>query len=143
MSKSELENVEQKPWYKDKTALKIIVVIIMTGVFFLVELIVGIVTRSVALLSDAVHMLSDLLSLIIGYAFLQVLYKYIFNKILKISKRSKSSEMTFGWNRSEVLGAFLNSTLLICLVFLILMEGFFFSFFSFYYFQYSYKEICW
>ena len=47
----------------------------MTGIFFVVELIVGIITRSVALLSDAVHMLSDLLSLIIGFAFVQIAKK--------------------------------------------------------------------
>ena len=42
------------------------IIIAMTGSFFLVEMIVGHLTKSNSLVADAFHMLSDLLALIIG-----------------------------------------------------------------------------
>lgn len=41
---------------------------ILVSIFFLAELIFGFITNSLALISDAFHMLSDLLSLIVGIA---------------------------------------------------------------------------
>ncbi|KAG7170672.1 Zinc transporter 1-like 1 [Homarus americanus] len=70
----------------------------MTASFFLVELIVGYITNSMALVADSFHMLSDVLALII--AFLSV----------KMSPK-KWSKNTFGWARAEVLGALVNSVL--------------------------------
>ena len=44
----------------------------MTSSFFLVEIIVGYVTNSVALVADSFHMLSDVVALIIGFASIRV-----------------------------------------------------------------------
>lgn len=76
----------------------------MTFVYFLVELIVGQITNSIALTADSFHMLSDALALLIG----------LFTVI--ISKR-KTTKNTFGWVRAEVLGPLINSIFLasICL----------------------------
>ena len=41
--------------------------LVLTGGYFVVELIVGILVESLALVADAMHMLSDLISLLIGY----------------------------------------------------------------------------
>jgi Co/Zn/Cd efflux system component len=42
----------------------LIIIIIMTSAFFLVELIVGHITKSNALTADAFHMLSDIIALV-------------------------------------------------------------------------------
>ena len=40
---------------------------LMTGSFFLVEIIVGYMANSMALVADSFHMLSDVVSLIVGF----------------------------------------------------------------------------
>nr|XP_045624705.1 zinc transporter 1-like [Procambarus clarkii]XP_045624716.1 zinc transporter 1-like [Procambarus clarkii]XP_045624724.1 zinc transporter 1-like [Procambarus clarkii]XP_045624733.1 zinc transporter 1-like [Procambarus clarkii]XP_045624742.1 zinc transporter 1-like [Procambarus clarkii]XP_045624750.1 zinc transporter 1-like [Procambarus clarkii]XP_045624752.1 zinc transporter 1-like [Procambarus clarkii]XP_045624760.1 zinc transporter 1-like [Procambarus clarkii]XP_045624767.1 zinc transpo len=82
----------------------------LTATFFLVELIVGYITNSMALVADSFHMLSDVLALII--AFLSV----------KMSPK-KWSKNTFGWARAEVLGALVNSVFLLALCFSIFVES--------------------
>lgn len=82
----------------------------VTTLFFLVEIIVGYLCHSMALVADSFHMLSDVMALLV--AFLSV----------RISKR-KSSKNTFGWARAEVLGALVNSVFLIALCFSIFVEA--------------------
>lgn len=82
----------------------------MTSIFFLVELLVGYITNSMALVADSFHMLSDVLALVI--AFLSV----------KMSPK-KWSKNTFGWARAEVLGALVNSVFLMALCFSIFVES--------------------
>ncbi len=75
------------------------------------ELIGGIVSGSISLISDAIHNFSDVLSLMITY---------IANKL---SKRDATERYTFGFKRSEILAAFINSSTLIVLAFFILYEA--------------------
>ncbi|XP_041973318.1 zinc transporter 1 isoform X2 [Aricia agestis] len=82
----------------------------LTGGFFFVELIVGYVTNSMALVADSFHMLSDVAALVI--AFLSV----------KMSPK-KWSKNTFGWARAEVLGALVNAVFLVALCFSITIEA--------------------
>ena len=86
--------------------------IILTTTFFLVEIIVGYVTNSMALVADSFHMLSDVVSLIVGYV------------ALKYSKvGNHGGRYTFGWARAEVLGALVNAVFLVALCFSILVEA--------------------
>ncbi|XP_037076716.1 zinc transporter 1-like [Pollicipes pollicipes] len=82
----------------------------LTTTFFLVEIIVGYVTNSMALVADSFHMLSDVVALVV--AFLAV----------RMSPK-KWSKNTFGWARAEVLGALVNSVFLIALCFSIFVES--------------------
>lgn len=82
----------------------------LTASYFLVEIVVGYVTNSVALVADSFHMLSDVIALVI--AFLSV----------QMSPR-KWSKNTFGWARAEVLGALVNAVFLVALCFSILVES--------------------
>ncbi|XP_013175340.1 PREDICTED: zinc transporter 1 isoform X2 [Papilio xuthus] len=82
----------------------------LTGTFFFVELIVGYVTNSMALVADSFHMLSDVAALVI--AFLSI----------KMSPK-KWSKNTFGWARAEVLGALVNAVFLVALCFSITVEA--------------------
>ena len=86
--------------------------ILLTTTFFLVEIIVGYVTNSMALVADSFHMLSDVVSLIVGYV------------ALKYSKGGNNGgRYTFGWARAEVLGALVNAVFLVALCFSILVEA--------------------
>lgn len=75
------------------------------------ELIGGLISGSMALISDAAHNFSDVISLTISY---------IANKL---SKRSATTHQTFGYKRSEILAAFINSSSLIILAIFILSEA--------------------
>ena len=51
---------------------RFVVMITLTTLFFLVELVTGYATKSLALVSDSFHMLSDIIALIIGFLALRV-----------------------------------------------------------------------
>ncbi len=71
------------------------------------QIIGGILSGSMALISDALHNFSDVLSLLITY----ISYK--------LSARKNTTKHTFGYQRGEILAAFVNSvTLLIIAAFL-------------------------
>ena len=64
--------------------------IFLTSSFFLVELVVGYATNSMALVADSFHMLSDIISLFVGFYALKLSAKSDGNLI---------SGNTFGWAR--------------------------------------------
>ncbi|XP_022107980.1 zinc/cadmium resistance protein-like [Acanthaster planci] len=86
---------------------RFVVMMSLTTSFFLVELVTGYATKSLALVSDSFHMLSDIIALVIGFL------------ALRISKRRS----TKGCKRAEVLGALINSVLLIALCFTIFVDA--------------------
>ncbi|XP_021367583.1 zinc transporter 1-like, partial [Mizuhopecten yessoensis] len=95
--------------YSGKTC-RLLTMLSMTASFFLVEIIVGYVTNSIALVADSFHMLSDVVSLIVGFA------------AVRISKWT-TEKNTYGWVRAEVLGALVNAVFLVALCFSILVEA--------------------
>lgn len=90
---------------------RLITMIVLTGVFFLAELITGFVTKSLSLQSDAWHMLSDEASLVIGLI------------AHEKAKRPPTDKYTFGLARSEVIGGFTNSVFLLAVCLTILFEA--------------------
>ncbi|XP_067129686.1 proton-coupled zinc antiporter SLC30A1-like [Centruroides vittatus] len=82
----------------------------LTGSYFVVELVVGYATNSMALVADSFHMLSDLIALIV--AFISV----------KMAPR-RWTKNTFGWARAEILGALVNAVFLLALCFSIFVEA--------------------
>ena len=72
----------------------------LTATYMIVEVIGGLVTRSLALLSDAAHMATDVLGLGLALAAIQ------------LSRRVKASQHTYGTYRQEVLAAVVNGLLL-------------------------------
>ncbi|MEM0941126.1 MAG: cation diffusion facilitator family transporter [Bacteroidota bacterium] len=79
--------------------------------FSVVELIGGLLTNSVAILSNALHDLGDSLTLGISWYF------------LKISHKKVTREYSYGFKRFSVLGALINAIVLITGSFLILDEA--------------------
>uniref|UniRef100_F6RX15 Zinc transporter protein n=1 Tax=Ciona intestinalis TaxID=7719 RepID=F6RX15_CIOIN len=88
----------------------LICMLIMTSAFFFTEIVVGYSTNSTALVADSFHMLSDVVSLVVGLV--AVIYS---------NKTSKTN--TYGWARAEVLGALCNAVFLLSLCFSIVIEA--------------------
>lgn len=84
-----------------KTERNILVAFLLNAFFSVFELIGGIFTGSVAIVSDAVHDLGDALS--IGLAYM----------LEKKSKKQPDNKYTYGYARYSVLGALITSTILI------------------------------
>ncbi|WP_125761750.1 cation diffusion facilitator family transporter [Companilactobacillus hulinensis] len=71
----------------------------------------GVISGSLGLLSDAVHNLEDSISIVISY---------IANVI---GRRQNNSAKTFGYKRAEILAAFVNSSILIVITIMMIVES--------------------
>src|SRR5574343_307132 len=85
--------------------------LILTLGFAVVEVVTGFISNSLALISDAGHMVTDAAAL--GLALLAQL----------IAKRPPSARNSFGFGRAEALAAFVNSLVLLVLVGWIVVEA--------------------
>ncbi|CAF2132475.1 unnamed protein product [Rotaria magnacalcarata] len=95
--------------FRTKT-FRLLVMICLTSAFFVVELVVGNITKSVALVADAFHMLSDIISLVIG--------------IIAVRFVKRQTEVnTYGWVRAEVVGANINTVFLLALCLTIIFDA--------------------
>lgn len=83
----------------------------LTLSFLVIEVIGAILTKSLALLSDAAHMLTDVTALAIALAAIQ------------IAKRPADRQRTFGYYRFEILAAAFNALLLFGVAFYIVYEA--------------------
>tara|TARA_R100001163_G_C5068066_1_gene207788 strand:- start:1256 stop:2383 length:1128 start_codon:yes stop_codon:yes gene_type:complete len=93
-----------------RTELKYGILIFLVGGFFSIELGIGIKATSLALQSDAFHMLSDLLALIIGFT------------AHRLTQKQRRINYTYGWIRAEIIGGLVNSVFLLALCFTITIE---------------------
>ena len=87
----------------------------LIGGFFLVEAVAGFVTGSLALLSDAGHMLTDVIGLGMALAAIQLASRF--------EQRGASTSHTFGVYRLEILAAFVNALLLFAVALWVLIEA--------------------
>lgn len=90
---------------------RLFITMIMNLVIPVVQIVAGVLAGSMALISDALHNLSDFISLVISYA------------ALKIGQREPSLSQTFGYRRVEVLAAVFNVAILFGAAFYITVEG--------------------
>lgn len=86
--------------------------LVLTAGFFFLELAGGWWTNSLALLSDAAHMFTDVAALALGWF------------ALWVSERPASETKTFGYYRAEILAAFLNGVFLCLIVLWITFEAY-------------------
>ncbi|MCW8399461.1 cation diffusion facilitator family transporter [Legionella sp. PATHC038] len=86
--------------------------LLLTGGFLIAEVVGGIITGSLALISDAAHMLTDVTALIIALI------------AIRISKRPADERRTFGYYRFEILAAAFNAALLFVVALYILFEAY-------------------
>jgi cobalt-zinc-cadmium efflux system protein len=91
---------------------RVTVALVLTGTFMVVEVIGGILSGSLALLADAGHMLTDTMALALAAVAFQV------------SKRPADARLTYGYQRFQILAAFVNGLSLLLIVGWILYEAF-------------------
>ena len=96
-------------YFKEKN---LIIVIVLNFIITLVEVIGGLLSGSLSLLSDALHNLSDGVSVIVSYI------------ALRLSKRENTLKNTFGYKRAEILAALFNSSFLIIISFFLFKEAY-------------------
>lgn len=77
------------------------------------QIVGGVVSGSLALISDAIHNLSDVISLVISYV----------ANILSNNKK-QTLHKTFGYKRAEIIAAFINSATLIVIAVFLAIEAF-------------------
>ena len=77
----------------------------------LAQIVAGVISGSLALIADAIHNLSDALSLVIAFA------------ARRIGRRPADDRMTFGYGRAEVVAALINYTTLIVIAVYLAAEG--------------------
>ncbi len=91
---------------------KIFWVTVLNSIITIAEILGGIFSGSLALLSDSIHNLSDTISIILSYF------------ANRISKKEKNSKKTFGYKRAEILAAFINATALFIISFWLIYEAY-------------------
>ena len=90
---------------------RVVIALVLTGIFMVVEVIGGILSGSLALLADAGHMLTDTMALALAAVAFQV------------SKRPADTTLTYGYQRFQILAAFVNGLSLLFIVGWILYEA--------------------
>ena len=94
--------------HRDVKGRNLLIAIVLNILITASQVVGGVISGSLALLSDALHNFSDVLSLIISYV------------AIRFSKKKASLNKTFGYKRAEIIAAFVNaSTLVIVAVYLI------------------------
>lgn len=97
--------------HHDLNSRNLLISIFLNIAITVAQVIGGIVSGSLALLSDALHNFSDVISLIISW---------IANKLVK---KKASLKRTFGYKRAEILAAFINAATLIVVAVLLIFEA--------------------
>jgi cobalt-zinc-cadmium efflux system protein len=95
----------------DADRAKLTVALVLILGFMLVEVVVGIIAGSLALLSDAAHMLTDAAAIVLALV------------AMRLAARPAKGAMTYGLKRAEILSAQINGATLLVLGLLILVEG--------------------
>jgi cobalt-zinc-cadmium efflux system protein len=83
-----------------KTEGRFVIAMALTAIILIVEVAGGLLTHSLALLSDAAHVLLDMLALGMSYV------------ALRLAARPADDRHTYGYHRFEVLAALVNGSLL-------------------------------
>lgn len=95
----------------DLKGRNLLISILLNIIITAAQVVGGLISGSLALLSDALHNFSDVISLIISY---------IANIL---SKKKASFQKTFGYKRAEILAAFINAATLIIVAILLIIEA--------------------
>lgn len=96
---------------EDKRERNLLIVIFLNFFIFTSEFIGGVFSRSLSLLSDSFHNLSDTLSIVISLI------------AIRFSKKDNSYKFTFGGKRAEILASFFNSIFLFIVSIILIRES--------------------
>lgn len=102
-----LEHVKKQ----SKSGKTLWIVLLLTLFFTIVEIVGGLISNSLALLSDSAHMISDVIALGLSMT------------AIYLARRQPNSRFTFGYLRSEIIASFLNGLALCIIALGIFIEG--------------------
>lgn len=97
--------------HTDLKGRNLVISILLNIIITVAQVIGGLLSGSLALLSDALHNFSDVISLILSY---------IANNLVK---KKASFQKTFGYKRAEILAAFINAVTLMVVAVLLIFEA--------------------
>jgi cobalt-zinc-cadmium efflux system protein len=95
----------------EHTGRNLAITVILNGIITIGQFAGGIISGSLALISDALHNLSDVISVILAYL------------AHRIGLRPQTLTSTFGYKRAEILAAFINAITLIAISVYLLIEA--------------------
>jgi cobalt-zinc-cadmium efflux system protein len=90
---------------------RVLIALVLTGVFMVIEVVGGVISGSLALLADAGHMLTDTMALALAAA------------AFYVSRRPAGGNLTYGYQRFQILAAFVNGLSLLVIVGWIFLEA--------------------
>ena len=96
---------------QDEAIKKLTWVCVICTIFMTIEIIGGYLANSIAIMSDAAHLLSDLLGFVIS-----IISIYISRKVAK-------NDMSYGYHRAEIIGALVSIVLIWALTLWLLYEA--------------------
>ena len=105
------KNAEIFKRQQDNAIRKLIWVCVICTIFMIIEIIGGYLANSIAIMSDAAHLLSDLLGFLIS-----IISIYISRKVAK-------NNMSYGYHRAEIIGALVSIVLIWALTLWLLYEA--------------------
>lgn len=97
--------------HPDLKGRNLLISIFLNILITVAQVVGGLMSGSLALLSDALHNFSDVLSLVVSY---------IANRI---AKKQASLKKTFGYKRAEIMAAFVNAATLIVVAIILIVEA--------------------
>lgn len=89
----------------------LVISILLNIVITVCQVVGGLISGSLSLLSDALHNFSDVLSLVVSYI------------ATLLSKKEASTNRTFGYKRAEIIAAFVNAATLIIVAIILIKEA--------------------
>jgi len=95
----------------EHTGRNLAITVILNGIITFAQFAGGIISGSLALISDALHNLSDVISVILAYL------------AHRIGLKPQTQKSTFGYKRAEILAAFINALSLIAISVYLLVEA--------------------
>lgn len=104
--------MDDKPSHPNMKDRNLMISILLNILITAAQIVGGLVSGSLALLSDALHNFSDVIALIVSYV------------ASKLSKQKASFHRTFGYKRAEILAAFINASMLVIVAILLIIEAF-------------------
>lgn len=101
---------DKRNCYLTKTC-SLVVTLVISSIYFLVEIVIGHLSNSNALIADSFQMLSNIISLVIGLA------------TVRFSKKPATTHNTFGWVRADIVASLVNSVFLLALCFSVIVDS--------------------
>jgi cobalt-zinc-cadmium efflux system protein len=95
----------------EHTGRNLAITVLLNGIITVAQFTGGVISGSLALISDALHNLSDVISVVLAYV------------AHRIGMKPQTQKSTFGYKRAEILAAFINAVSLIAVSVYLMVEA--------------------